>query len=393
MADIYRNSTLKIAGPAAADSHAGFLHDKSPPTLKPCPIPYYNSRGLESGVITISYADVEREPQWNWERRNVLATRGWVLQERLLSPRVLYFGSEKMYWECMIHYRHDNLHLPMYQRNIFGLSVSKISFDGLSKSSMLGYWYDVIRTYSKCSLSVSTDKLPTLSGIAREFSKRLQDTYCAGIWSSDIHNGLSWVIKKRRVGQIQRHGGNTSYRAPSWSWASIDDPVVFSTQRPRNSIQGHLQTLQRDVENIEILVQTRGLDDFGQILSASLTMTWCIKRGFLQKVVEERGLFSRDVLELRDPELEGVVAEFFPDDSGFIGQFHEDAHGCLVKMDVWCLLLGYCDQSSFNALAVVPTTLERRQYRRVGILQCWSLWCRAGVGWFNDCEREVLQLV
>jgi hypothetical protein len=122
-------------------------------------------------------------------------------------------------------------------------------------------------------------------------------------------------------------------------------------------------------------------------------MTWCIKRGFLQKVVEERGLFSRDILELRDPELEGLVAEFFPDDSGFIGQFHEDAHGGLVKMDVWCLLLGYCDQSSFNALTVVPTTLERRQYRRVGILQCWNLWCRAGVGWFNDCEREVLQLI
>jgi len=258
---------------------------------------------------------------------------------------------------------------------------------------MLGYWYDIIRTYSKYSLSVSTDKLPALSGIAREFSKRLQDTYCSGIWSSDIHNGLSWVIKKRRVGQIQRQGGNTTSRAPSWSSASIDDPVVFSTQKPRNSIQGHLQTLQRDVENIEVLVQTQGLNDFGQILSASLTMTWCIKRGFLQKGLEERGLISRDVLELRDPELEGVIAGVFPDDSGLIGQFHEDAHGDLVKMDVWCLLLGYCDQRSFNSLAVVPTTLERRRYRRVGILQCWSLWCRAGVGWFNDCEREVLQLI
>jgi hypothetical protein len=31
-----------------------------------------------------------------------LNTRGWVMQERLLSRRILHFGSDMIYWECCI---------------------------------------------------------------------------------------------------------------------------------------------------------------------------------------------------------------------------------------------------------------------------------------------------
>jgi hypothetical protein len=53
-------------------------------------------------------------PQWIYARRddvfdfelNVdqapLNTRGWVMQERLLSRRILHFGADMMYWECCI---------------------------------------------------------------------------------------------------------------------------------------------------------------------------------------------------------------------------------------------------------------------------------------------------
>lgn len=46
------------------------------------------------------------------ETNSVLSKRAWVLQERLLSRRVLYFGSLQMYWECLTNVRHENLHYP-----------------------------------------------------------------------------------------------------------------------------------------------------------------------------------------------------------------------------------------------------------------------------------------
>ncbi|PSN61248.1 hypothetical protein BS50DRAFT_448043, partial [Corynespora cassiicola Philippines] len=32
--------------------------------------------------------------------RSVWNTRGWILQERLLSKRILYFTKEQLLWEC-----------------------------------------------------------------------------------------------------------------------------------------------------------------------------------------------------------------------------------------------------------------------------------------------------
>lgn len=34
--------------------------------------------------------------------RNSLSTRAWVLQESLLAPRTIRYGSEQMFWECKV---------------------------------------------------------------------------------------------------------------------------------------------------------------------------------------------------------------------------------------------------------------------------------------------------
>src|SRR6266542_1322775 len=65
-------------------------------------------RPCEIGVSSLS----ELLPAWIYIRRDdlsdfrrgvdrvILNTRGWVLQERLLSRRILHFGAEMIYWEC-----------------------------------------------------------------------------------------------------------------------------------------------------------------------------------------------------------------------------------------------------------------------------------------------------
>jgi hypothetical protein len=42
-------------------------------------------------------------PRPNWDEiigREFLSTRGWTLQERLLSPRIVHYATREIVWEC-----------------------------------------------------------------------------------------------------------------------------------------------------------------------------------------------------------------------------------------------------------------------------------------------------
>jgi hypothetical protein len=69
--------------------------------------------------------------------------------------------------------------------------------------------------YANPFLTVSSDKLPAISGLAREIQIHTSATYKAGIWLEDDYRGLLWSYfdSGRRI---------DPYRAPSWSWAAMD---------------------------------------------------------------------------------------------------------------------------------------------------------------------------
>ena len=110
MSKIYSDSIVTIAGPAAVGSESGFLHPREPP----CHLTIMASDGEASSEIFISH-DIIDEDAYNLapEPNSPLAERGWVLQERLLSRRVLYIGSRNMYLECSKNVRFDICHYPI----------------------------------------------------------------------------------------------------------------------------------------------------------------------------------------------------------------------------------------------------------------------------------------
>ena len=71
-------------------------------------------------------------------------------------------------------------------------------------------------------MSLPEDKLPAISGLAIELAGAIQDEYVAGLWCNDILRGLMWStwpflhVKKPEV-----------WRAPSWSWASVNNAVTY----------------------------------------------------------------------------------------------------------------------------------------------------------------------
>jgi hypothetical protein len=88
----------------------------------------------------------------------------------------------------------------------------------------------MIDSYSQRPLTVAGDKLPAISAIASEVAaifdeKGESQRYLAGLWDGDIINGLLWSRNNRVLGEYLEPVAQ--YRAPSWSWASVDGAVRY----------------------------------------------------------------------------------------------------------------------------------------------------------------------
>jgi hypothetical protein len=130
MASIYAGALVTIAAPGATDSSKSFLHDYFPTKYSSFELPYNNIDEHSIIPTTMEYS--------SWRRQNIiygshsrLFTRGWVLQERLLSERTLSFRTRRLVWECTTHCRSDDLYYPYNPNHIKHNMVNKRSIRSL----------------------------------------------------------------------------------------------------------------------------------------------------------------------------------------------------------------------------------------------------------------------
>jgi hypothetical protein len=96
-------------------------------------------------------------------------------------------------------------------------------------------WRSLVAKYSHRYLSQETDKLSAISRLAKLVSKAAKGTldgYLAGLWRNYFAVGLAWCANKRNLqsGHMP-HRRQLRYRAPTWSWASIDGPVEYNYRK------------------------------------------------------------------------------------------------------------------------------------------------------------------
>ena len=99
MQQVYSNSFLNISALASRGSDESLFVDRAASALQEPRLQAafrfddIDPRLQEYRVIDHNF--------WKEEVHNApLNRRGWVLQERLLCPRVLHFGRQQLLWEC-----------------------------------------------------------------------------------------------------------------------------------------------------------------------------------------------------------------------------------------------------------------------------------------------------
>jgi len=175
-----------------------------------------------------------------------------VLQERLLAPRVLHFGRKQLFWECNELYASETLpdgqtpkvtqiHTQQIRARIHAMTSKSESITKGHERKALEIWRSILSLYTSSNLTYGTDKLPALAGIVKHFQPLFGDTYHLGIWKDSIVLLLGWYCFSGSWQPLLPRP--VEYRAPTWSWASTDNPITFWLPYPRSETVFDLKVL------------------------------------------------------------------------------------------------------------------------------------------------------
>lgn len=281
MGDVYKYAACTISADRSIDGRGGCFDAEFSLETRPCKLEI-PGKG--------SFICVLREDLLQYElREEPLARRAWALQERVLSPRVLHCGREQFFWECKEHFTcHSYPHgFGKYGSN-WNLDyprmplIAAASFEERQRECFFR-WHTIVEEYSRRSLTKEDDKLIALSGLAKDFQKLLDgDAYIAGLWRGSLPGSLEWSADIGHDAYAKSTKRPTKYRAPSWSWASIDGEISIH----REFMEGRKRGIGEVIFILRILdinIDLVSSDPMGQAKGGSLEVMGLMKRCILSK--------------------------------------------------------------------------------------------------------------
>jgi hypothetical protein len=229
---IYGNCYVNIGASRAAAAADGLYTTRDSSSIRPIIVQNLSNTGV---LPPDSYMLVHAGMPKRYCRDTPLSRRGWVFQERLLSPRVLYFGMDQVYWECSESRLQCETHPA-------GLPVTPSKADIAFKlptrldtrAEMMDYYNTLVNQYSFCQLTYpDTDKFPAFVGVAEHFAYQLQNDYVAGFYRNQLPECLMWRTKSLSL--LPPIEPTLTYRCPSWSWAKANTAVYTYTGNLRRN--------------------------------------------------------------------------------------------------------------------------------------------------------------
>jgi hypothetical protein len=297
MREVYSGAILTIVAANSPSTHSGIFSQRKPG--KRATLEWRDSTNSRPNKVQL------RPGSELWDHAlssSPLMSRGWTLQEGLLSPRTISYGAQQMIWECPCYQADEGGRITQatedYRSKGFIQGLIRIQNTEIVKSQSFlqklvlrtskpeKWWksYDIADPYDKwnniaeqfmCrSLTKDFDALPALSGLARVFQHVLNDEYCAGLWKKDILSTLMWNRSPRYPADLSTRfdlARPSDYLAPSWSWTSI----LGKQSSMSNSWQTR-EALQVSAHSVTKIVSLRTFpkdeDPFGQVTGGELVL-------------------------------------------------------------------------------------------------------------------------
>lgn len=415
MCEVYSYAAMNIMATTSSDGSSGLFRTRNPLAVTACRIKA-EWEGFRPGEL-VCY-----DPDRFASRiaRGILNTRAWVVQERLLSAGNVHFTEDEIFWECRTLIASESFPQGIPGGNEYYKSWDQWRYRARNpKNIPLWHWNEMIDKFTNCRLTQKSDKLIALSGLAKDLSlQSILDSeyehlgvYLAGLWRSKLCEQLLW-----KTSMNLSTARSPDYRAPSWSWASINGPV-------NGNFGSDIKTLMV-FARVEEATTITGLDAFGIVTGGSMLIT-----GFLSETILLGSFIpARPPFEDQaDTEMKFYGTLQFgsspalplgptpPPDSplpggptrttgswGRCGPFaitwDDLKNESLHPLPVYFMLLRQCEMFTgqiectyhdYEGLLLRPTGNKHGQYRRVGTLKFWNLENLSG--FFSEVSKATLK--
>lgn len=408
MADIYGNAYLTVAAANATDKNKGcFVHRQMTPHI--CELAFGNEHS--TGGI---YARPLYPPRFDFSKP-ILERRAWTFQEALLSQRLLTYGEREISFMCKTttffekgpvassyggtlrtNVRGPQSFQTPLSKTELATSTKNIDLNSEYQESqsardlrnhILDEWYRALETnFCGRLLTNEADMLPALSGVAHKIQPLIGGKYHAGLWECDLLRGLLWkprnVISQRKFPRLTRPA---VYRAPSWSWASLNGSIFYgyTADRFRNwekAQESHpAKVLEVNIDHIGPSYDPMGGVAGGILkIDAPVRMAVIVPKS-MNSVKTER-LDFRGLLHRRSPTrwhlLVGneSVDKSDPEAVGALGELDAEEN---FPTTLWCLRL-----TLKEGILLAPPRGDSQAAKRIGFFELHR------DDWFDGCENR-----
>ena len=328
-----------------------------------------------------------------------LNTRGWVLQEHFLAPRILTFGLGQLFWSCA--------QLPGASESfpagteMFGKVYKSIPTTFNNNRALYDTWTTILEDYTARELTFpEKDKLVAVSAVATHIGNTLKNTYISGHFLETLPWCLEWRVedlfsekpkrarkraRKMRGLRLPQTDGRQA-TAPSWSWASIDGCVY-------PSFRSHYQSAVRSM-TAKLVAHTStpifdshpvGWDTLVIWTPECAKITWAKGARECLKVLPYPNNidieFDDQTKELDDgTELLFATLQKYGYSTGLILKRFDGGFGLKNLAEIDGIIfgegiyerVGYFQRSSSDSDALSCGSQERRTWRRKGIAYKWK---------------------
>ncbi|KIY02929.1 uncharacterized protein Z520_01394 [Fonsecaea multimorphosa CBS 102226] len=361
MTAIYGKSLLNISASSAESNRAGILRTRPEQKLR---VGFWFHSHSDGHYETIYGGGPNKT--LDLEKKEI-SERGWVFQERLVSPATLHYTDEGMLWECvsgLFLEHHQNVSQVKWKEDW------KIAIDGghaLVPQPSIGKgkrktkdphrsWKDWLCAYSERNLYEFEDKFPAMAGVAKTFATTFGLRYAAGLWRENMVSGLMWRRFNRTSSLIRFKG---RYIAPSWSPFSVKGRLEYRHVDLFASEAGPV------LDIIKVMVEEEDPGSCGQVMGGEI-----VAKGLLQPVVLDRNLHP--YVRKRDFQECGVVEGFKNCVNVYCMLDEYDDKTSDPLYHCWCLRLGSFDSDDLVAdmfLLLKEEDLSKHIFRRVGLAE------------------------
>ncbi|KAF5669951.1 heterokaryon incompatibility domain-containing protein [Fusarium heterosporum] len=362
MKDVYAGSSVTISASDAKESTQGCfvdhgldLWERDARGVVPMVAAIRGKLALE---IRVHQGDIRRRV-----KRSNLSTRGWTLQEQLLSHRVIHCMRPEIHWNCRRKYHTES------QFTFEGVRFKPFSSmflpNNATTAEMKRLWSEWMTDYSSRNLTVTKDCIGALAGIVQYFGERTGFKHVLACWQETLVDDLLWI----RNGRLTDPSTILS-QVPSWSWLSRVRKIDFGFW---HRVMARYEYVACD--HIEILgcsVTWTGQPMVSDILSTNLVVEGPVLRMKL-RIDPQAKVYNPPCMNVGD---EAPDFSSHPIPWRCLGQYdieddrQDDMFTCLLVRSVTPkyekLPYGHGLQETFLLLVPVEDC-EGTDYRRVGI--------------------------